>query len=120
MEKQDCAVKILYALQEKMAIDLSAAINYCDSLIDEHGLSIYDLCAGLALSYVDARAYHTWRIPDTYFIAFVGSRWLGHFMLAKRQGRKIWVYDPLKGEALLSLFHFFMIWHKTLILLYVN
>ena len=46
--------------------------------------------------------------------------WLGHFMLAKRQGRKIWVYDPLKGEALLSLFHFFMIWHKTLILLYVN
>lgn len=120
MVKQDCAIKILAYLQAEHGIALSEAIKYCEQQIDEHGLSIYDLCVGLALSNVNAKAYHTLKIPEGMFIAFIGSKRLGHFMLAKRIGRKMWVYDAIKGERLMSIFYFFLIWHKTVILLYVN
>lgn len=120
MIKQDCAIRILKYMQKKMNYELKEAIKYCEALVDEHGLSIYDLCVGLRLSGVHAKAYHTLNIPDVCFIAFIGSKRIGHFMLVKRCKGKIWYYDPMKGEGTMSILHFFIIWHKTLILLDVN
>lgn len=120
MVKQDCAIKILKYMQQKMNVELKDAIDYCDVLVDEHGLSIYDLCAGLRLSGVNAEAYHTLNIPDNFFIAFIGSKRLGHFMLIHRINGEIWYYDPIRGEGVMSILQFFLIWRKTLILLDVN
>lgn len=120
MVKQDCAIKILKYLQQYMNYTLEEAINYCEELVDEDGLSIYDLCTGLQLSGVQAKAYYTLTIPDCCFIAFIGAKRRGHFMLVQRCNGKIWYYDPIKGEGRMSMLHFYLIWRKTLILLDVN
>lgn len=120
MVKQDCAIKILNYMQENMGYELKDAIKYCEVLVDEDGLSIYDLCKGLRLSGFNAMAYHTLSIPENYFIAFIGAKRRGHFMLVCRRHKKIWYYDPISGEGIMSILHFFLIWHKTLILLDVN
>lgn len=120
MVKQDCAIKILNYMQQYMNYELKETILYCEERLDEYGLSIYDLCTGLLLSGVNAKAYHTFNIPNCCFIAFIGAKRRGHFMLVQRCKGKVWYYDPIKGEGFMSILHFFLIWRKTLILLDVN
>lgn len=120
MIKQDCAIKILNYMQCNMNYEVKEAIKYCEGLVDENGLSIYDLCAGLQLCGIKAAAYHTLSIPECCFIAFIGAKRRGHFMLVQRFNSKIWYYDPIYGEGRMSILHFFLIWRKTLILLDVN
>lgn len=120
MVKQDCAIKILNYMQENMDYELKDAITYCEVFVDEDGLSIYDLCKGLRLCGINAMAYHTLIIPESCFIAFIGAKRRGHFLLVCHRHKKIWYYDPIRGEGTMSILHFFLIWRKTLILLDVN
>ena len=117
-QRMDCGIQVLIELGKLWQIESSAALSYAQSCLSARGLSVYELLEALKLMGVEAKAYRMLHFPQGVFIAHIGSKQWGHYVLVKKIDKRVQLYDPQCGERVMSRFKFFMIWSKTAILVY--
>lgn len=115
----NCGIEVLKRLNELTDEDLSEVIEACEKQVDSKGLSMAVLCDELSKVKPCLAIASVKLIRKTPYIAFIGSKNHGHYLLVERIDRKVLIFDPAGKYREISILHFYMIWSKTAIVFMV-
>ena len=109
----NCGIEVLKRLNEILEIDLKDVIKNCESKVNENGLSMYDLKNELNKK-IPTKAFMSLRlIKHTPWIAYIGSKKNGHYVLVEKIDKYVWVYDPANKLKKCNKLYFYLLWSKT-------
>ena len=109
----NCGIEVLKRLNEMIDYDLKEVIKTCENKVNENGLSMLDLKTELN-KVIPTQAIMSLKfIKNTPWIAYIGSKKNGHYVLVEKIDKYIWVYDPSNKLKKCNKFYFYLLWSKT-------
>ena len=109
----NCGIEVLKRLSEILNIDLNDVILNCESKVNEFGLSLYDLKYELN-KVIPTKAIMSLKLlKNTHYIAYIGHKRNGHYVLVEKIDKYVWVYDPANKLKKCNKLYFYLLWSKT-------
>ena len=112
-DTMNCGIEVLKRLNEIINIDLNEVIKNCENKVNENGLSMYDLKMELNKVLPTYAIMSLKLIRNTPWIAFIGNKKNGHYVLVEKIDKYIWVYDPANKLKKCNKIYFYLLWSKT-------
>ena len=109
----NCGIEVLKRLNVILEIDLNDVIKNCESKVNENGLSMYDFKNELNKKVPTMAIMSLKFIKNTPWIAYIGSKKNGHYVLVEKIDKYVWVYDPANKLKKCNKLYFYLLWSKT-------
>lgn len=109
----NCGIEVLKRLNEIINVDLNDVIINCENKVNDKGLSMYDLKNELNKVLPTYAIMSLKLIKNTPYIAYIGSKKNGHYVLVEKIDKYVWVYDSINKLKKCNKLYFYLLWSKT-------
>ena len=112
-DSMNCGIQVLKRLNEIIDVDLSEVIIKCENKVTKQGLSMYDLKNELNKVIPTVAVMSLKLLKNTPYIAYIGAKKNGHYVLVEKVDKYVWVYDPANKLKKCNKLYFYLLWSKT-------